>query len=1033
MAFGQVSGIISVFARHRVAANLLMLAMVLVGVWALTKLNTQFLPSFDVNVITVQTVWTGASAADVERSVTIPMEQELRNLDYLKEMDSQSQSGVSLITLEFQQGTNMSDALQEVKEGVSLIRNLPEDAREPQIVKQENFEAIASVVVTGAESLQELRNLIYRLESELLDRGIARVQIVGLPEQMIAIQIPTLHLAELSVPLTTISRKIAQLSRDLPAGTIGRSSVKQQLRSLEQARSVQDFENLTLFSDQTGRLLRLGDIATIDLRPQDDEDIVTYQNQPAVQLNLQRSENSDALESAEILQQWVNDVQPSLPVGVDVHVYYESWKLINERINLLLKNGLGGLILILVLLFLFLNARVAFWVSMGIPVSFLAAIAALYFLGGSINMVSLFAMIMALGIIVDDTIVVGEESLTLYNSGKPILEAVEMGAKKMLAPVLASSLTTICAFFPLLLVGDVIGSILSAIPIVVICVIIASVIECFLVLPGHLYQSFRNLQVVHDSPVRSYIDNRFNHFRDNIFRPFVQRAIEYRYVTLSAALAAFLAVFGLVLGGHVNFTFFPSPDGTQIQAHIEFAAGTPNSIKLDFLNHVEDALKKTNQELSVDDQELVETVVSFKNRGGFDKGKGSQFASVNVELIGPDGRDVTNQEFMDAWRDNITMVPSVRSLIISAPRAGPPGQDVDIQLTGADANVLKSAAMELQGYLKLYDGVSDIEDDFPYGQQQAIFTLTPEGRAAELTIDEVGRQLRAAFTGELVQIFHEPNEEIEVRVLLPDEERYTVSVLDKLPIVTPAGAVVPLDSIVKVSYTRGFDILRHTDTRLSVHVYAKVNSKVTNTNKIISDLKKEALPSIENTFGVKYQLAGRAEEQAETLADMKYGMMLAFFMIYIILSWVFSSYGWPFLVMAAIPLGLIGAIIGHLILGHDLTILSLFGLFGLSGIIINDSIILISTFRALSEQGIPTRQAIVDASCRRLRAVLLTSLTTIAGLTPLMFETSLQAQFLIPMAISITFGLAFGTVLILVVIPAMLSVYEDCWQRADSS
>ncbi len=1025
MAFGQGIGLISLFSRHRVAANLLMVSMIFAGIWALTRLNTQFLPNFDLNVITVNAIWAGASAEDVERSLTVPLEQELRSLDYLKKMESNSQLGRSHISLEFERGMNMANALQQTKERIDLLDDLPSEVDQPEVVLQQNFEPIASIVLSGPENLQELRPLAYQFERELLDKGIAKVDIVGLPEQMIAIQVPTLRLAELNISLGTISKKIAQISQDVPAGTISRQSLSQQLRGSKQGRSVEDFENLPIFSDNLGQLLLLGDIAEIELRSQDDEVTLHYRGKPAVQLDLLRTRSADALDSADILQQWVAKVTPTLPQGVSLTVYYQSWKLIKERINLLLKNGAGGLILILILLFVFLNSRVAFWVAMGIPVSFFAALAVLYFFSGTINMVSLFSMIMALGIIVDDTIVVGEESLSLLNKGKPVLEAVELGAKKMLAPIMASSITTICAFLPLLLIGDVIGAILSDIPKVVICIIIASVIESFLVLPGHLYQSFRNLKVMHNPPVRHYFDTRFKTFRETKFRPFVTKAIEYRVVTVCIAGAALLLVVGLIVGGRVNFTFFPSPDGTQVQAHIEFSAGTSTKSKSEFLSQVEKALWITDAELTEGDDHLVATAVTLENRGGFEKGRSVNYSAVNVELIGPDNRKTTNKQFIEKWRSHIRMNPDIANLIIASPRAGPPGQDIDIQLTGTNPKTLKQASLELQHHLQGYKGVTDVQDDFPFGQQQAIFSLTPEGRTVGLTIEDVGQQLRAAFTGQLAQVFHEPYEEIEVRVLLPDRERFSENTLNRLPIVTPEGSVVPLDSVVNIAFQRGFDSLRHTNTKLAIHVYGEVNAQVTNANSILGLLKTEILPNLANTYDIRYDFAGRAEEQRETLADMKYGMMLALIMIYIVLSWVFSSYTWPFVVMVAIPLGLVGAILGHWILGHDLTILSLFGLFGLSGIVINDSIILISTFKTYCEEGIAPKQAIIDASCRRLRAVLLTSLTTIAGLTPLMFESSLQAQFLIPMAISITFGLAFGTLLILVVVPALLMIYED--------
>jgi multidrug efflux pump subunit AcrB len=1028
----QSSSLINTFLIHPVAANLLMMIMLLSGCWALLHLNTQFLPNFSVNYISVSATWLGASTEDVASSITIPLEQELRNVDYVKEMISTSQIGGTNISLEFPRGTNMNTAIEQVKERVSLVNNLPADIKDLTIVKIENFERIARVLLTGTEDLQELRQLTYDLRRQLLDAGVSKVSIVGLPDQEMAIQVPIHRLAELHRSLNQIAERVAQRSQDLPAGTIGRAMSGQQLRSLDQRRSIQRFEQLVLVSDESGRLLRVGDIAKVVKRNQDDQVLVSYGDKPAVELTLFRTETTDALKAADVLHQWLLHVQPNLPKGIKVYVYDEGWRYIEERIQLLLKNGASGLVLILLLLFLLLHRRIAFWVAMGIPVSFMAALAVLYLIGGSINMISLFALIMTLGIIVDDTIVVGEEALTQMQYGKPIMQAVKNSTTKMLAPIMASSLTTIFSFLPLLLIGDVIGSILKAIPQVVICVIVASMIECFFVLPNHLYHAFKNVTVNNANGWKKIVDARFEHFRETSFRRFVKLSIEFRWVTVSVALGGMILAVGLLMGGRVHFSFFPSPDGSILIANMRFHAGTPSEDIQQFLKVLEKNLWAINQETSDPNNPIVQHVVSFQNQTLQKNSSqhGNQLASLLVEVAPPDNRLVTNKQLIEMWRSSVKEPVGLDSLVITATRAGPSGKDIDVQLTGEQAAILKNAALDLEQQLASYRGVSDIEDNLPYGQQQAIYSLTAEGDALGLTVEEVGKQLRAAFTGQLVQVFNEDNDEVEVRVMLPDDERNDLDTLDRLPIVNSNGDIAPLRSVVRLDFQRGFDVLGHTDGRLTVHVIAEVDSKVTNSNLILHDLQQKILPQLSERYGVETALMGKAEEQQETLTEMGYGVFLALILIYIVLAWVFASYGWPLLVMIAIPLGLIGAIFGHWVLRYDLTILSLFGLFGLSGIVINDSIILLVTYKQLREQQISIQQAIEDASCQRLRAVLLTSITTIAGLMPLLFETSLQAQFLIPMAISITFGLAFSTVLILVVVPALLSIYEGICSRS---
>ena len=460
MAFHHKQDIIGLFAQHKVAANLLMIMMILVGILALSKLNTQFFPSFALDIITVRTEWSGASAEDVENGVTVPMEQELRNLDNLHKISSTSATGVSSITLEYEEGTEMESAVEKVKSAVALVRNLPPDAEDPVITRVTRYEPIARVLVTGQTDLGELRHLAYRMRDELLAKGISKIEIQGLPKEEIGIQIPSAKLQELGLSLDQIAQRIKTQSRDLPAGFVGRADISRQLRSLDQRRSVIGYEQLPLSIDQAGNQIKLGEVATIERRPRHGETTLGFQGQPAVELDLQRAESMDALKSAGILASWLDETRSQLPQGIELKVFDQSWQLIKERITLLLTNGGGGLVLVIAILFLFLHGRVAFWVTMGIPVSFLAALAVLYFTGGTINMISLFGLIMALGIIVDDAIVVGEDALTHYQSGEASLEAAEGGARRMLAPVWSSSLTTIAGFVPLMTVGGVIGNIM---------------------------------------------------------------------------------------------------------------------------------------------------------------------------------------------------------------------------------------------------------------------------------------------------------------------------------------------------------------------------------------------------------------------------------------------------------------------------------------------------------------------------------------------------------------------------------------------
>ncbi len=750
-------------------------------------------------------------------------------------------------------------------------------------------------------------------------------------------------------------------------------------------------------------------------------------------LELRRSENGDSLKSAEILQQWLDETRPELPPNIRVEVFNERWELIKDRIMLLVKNGTGGLLLVLMILYLFLSARVAFWVAVGIPVSFMATLAVLYLLGGSINMISLFALIMALGIIVDDAIVVGEDAQAHYEMGEDPLMASQGGARRMLAPVTASSLTTIAAFMPLMLIGGHMGNILSAIPLVIVCVIVASLIESFFILPGHLRHAFVRS---HNKPVSKFkqrLNNGFDHFRDHLFRPLVRLAIEFRWTTIAAAIGFLIFAVGLFLGGRTGWQFFPAPESTTVYANVRFVAGTSQQTVDAFLDSMEQALIETVESY---DETILSTyyTVHASSTGRGRPITGERNGSIYVELLSSEYRDTTNVEFIRNWRQRLEPPAGVENLNITSRRVGPPERDINIRLTGATPHQLKSAALALSGALADIPGVSAIDDDLPYGREQLIYSLNAAGEALGLSISDIGRQLRAAYDGIVLQRFQQGADEIEVRLQLPQRQQRQLSSLLQLPIKLPDGEFVPLQSVIEWQSNQGFEALRHFNGKLSVDVTADVNADVTSTLEVEQSLQQTTLPQLASLYGIQYSAEGSSASRKETFSDMITGALIALLLMYLVLSWVFSSYGWPILVMLGIPLGITGAVFGHWIMDMNLTLLSLFGFFGLSGIVVNDSIILVIFYQQVREKGLTINQALEEAACQRLRAVLLTSLTTIAGLTPLLFETSRQAQFLIPMAVSIAFGLAFATILILLVIPSMLSIYEqvaDWWQQDD--
>lgn len=1016
--------LIDTFVRHPVAPNLAMLIMVIAGIWAIGQLTRQLLPAFALNFVTVTVVWTGASAEDVEASVTQPLEDELIGLDTLKAIKSVSRDGSSQITLEFPEATDMGSVLDRVKERVAQIRNLPDTAEDPIIESVARSEPVAKMLISGLP-LEQLRPIVRQIERDLRATGLTRLQVTGLPREEISIDVAGARLNELNYSLQEVAANIRAASTDVPAGTVGSADFGRQLRGMDKQRSVDGFRNLVLSSNMSGQTLRLGDIASVLRTDRPEQTRIYFNGQPAAEIEIRRSDKDDAIDAANKLYAWAERAKPGLPASLEITFFDEEWRLVDERIGLMISNALSGLALVLLALFVFLNGRVAIWVAIGIPVSVLGSLMALYLLGGSINMIALFAMIMTFGIIVDDAIIVSEEAVTLYQEGAGPLRASRDAATRMFAPVMAASLTTIAAFMPLLTLEGVTGSILFAIPLIVICVVIASLIECFIVLPGHLRHAFQGMAETRPDPMRRKFDAAFNAFREGPFRRSMEWAVGNRSTTISIAFAAFILSIGLLAGGRIGFTFFPQPDGTTIAGNVRFVAGSPEIRVAEFLDAAERAALQAEQDSG-------EKLINFfvRKTGKFERQTiGSNVGHLLVELVSPDERETTNAEFIRAWEARVELVPGVEEFLVASSTVGPGGADIEVSFIGAAPDILKAAAMDLRSALASFRGISSISDDTTYGKEQLIFELTPTGKAIGLTSQMLGSQLRAAFDGELVQIFQDEGDEIEVKVRISEAERSSLRGLDALPVTTPTGDTTTLTNVATLNYRSGFDSLLHTAGLLAVTVTANVDRRQNNSNAVRAQLAANVLPEIAQRYDVQWSYGGEASNQSEGLSGIGLALPLSLLLIYIILAWVFGSYVWPLVVLAVIPFGIVGALFGHWIMGFNLTMLSIFGMFGMAGIVINDSIILVTVFKELRAREVPVIEAAVQAAVRRFRAVLLTSLTTVLGIMPLLFETALQAQFLKPMIISLGFGLMFGTFLVLFLLPAFLVSIENLKAR----
>ncbi|WP_281926462.1 efflux RND transporter permease subunit [Roseibium album] len=1098
-------GFLELIVRHANAANLIMAVMVLFGAYGLAKLNTQFFPTVITDRISVSISWPGASAEDVAANILEVIEPELRFIDGLDEIVSYGREGAASVQMEFIEGTNMQQALSDVEQAVSGVTTLPLDAETPVVSASTFTDGVATIALRGPFSEQALKVFARQIRDDLLARGIDKVELYGYRSPEYLVEIPERELRRLDLTIADIAGRIAGNTIDLPAGNLD-GAVERQIRALSEDRSPEAVGRIEVKSFASGEKTRVEDIGTVVRDFDSSENQGFSKGTRAIELQILRTEKTDTLKAAQIVDDYLDDISRQLPQTLEILKYDVRADAVKGRISLLVENGLTGLVLVVAILFLFLNARIALWVAAGIPVAMMATLGIMWLMGESINMISMFALIMMLGVIVDDAIVVGEHTATRQSMGDGPDDAAVNGATTMLAPIFAASLTTIAAFLPILLVSDVLGQIMGTLPVVVVAVVIASLIECFLVLPGHLSHALGSrpgwswwrvvivagvpafflsalvaqpdisvppyLDIV-DDPLRSLrdtagvfvfemivvsvcfllslalesllmalrrskqrqedpdrpswfrrgFDTGFNWVRDYPFRAFVAVAVHWRYATLAVAIAAMVLAVGLVRGGRVGFTFFPSPEAENLTASIFFHAGIPETEAIAGIGRIEEALKDAEAGLTRDNGEtLVQATYATLGRAG--NNRGDNVANITVQLSRSEDRTVRTPDIVRAWREAIPSIPGTSRIAVAERRGGPPGRDLDIRLTGASLQDLKAAAEELQEELSAFPGTSAVEDDLPFGKPELLVELTPRGHALGFTVESAARQIRNAFEGNIARRFAEGDEEVAVRVKQVFGADGTAA-LRQLSVRTPAGEFVPLTEVVNLTDAQGFSVILRRDGGTVVSVVADVDSTITSNNQIIAELSAEFLPALTQKYGLEYSFAGRAEEQSNAFSDLLTGVMMAVAGIYIILAAIFGSYSRPIVVMSIIPFGIVGAIVGHYLMGFNLTILSMIGLLGLAGILVNNSIILVARFEERLSLGEAIDTAAIGSSCDRLRAVLLTSMTTIGGLLPLMFETSLQAQFLLPMAITIVFGLATATALVLVLVPALVMIGDD--------
>lgn len=1005
------------FARHRVAANLLMGFMLLVGYMGLSNLNTQIFPDVTPGAASVSVIWDGAGAEAVLDRVTAPLEREILELNDIDSVTSDTRNGVTSLSISFNAGTGLSQAMNELRTAVDSV-GLPAGAERPRVTEFAFAEPVMFVLFSYDGAVEDLRPLLDDVKTELERRGIPEIALQGLDAPSIDIEITPAALAENNWTISGLAERIRNINDRYTAGQIGEGENRRTLVIGERY-----LRGLELAQLPMGENRLLGDVAQIMDQAEAPPRQLVFEGRNAVMVEMSRATGMDSSETAQIYRDWHDEVVPTLPAGVEVYIFSDASEFVRDNIELLVSNGLYGLLLVLATLFLFLNLRVAFWTAMGIPVALFGTMALLYFTGGSLNFFSMFAMLMALGIIVDNAIVVGEETQSMVERNVARDSAASLAVSRMYAPIIASSLTTMAAFSPLLVVPGVFGELLRPIPLVIIFVLIAALIECFLILPGHLHKSFGRSRGRPPAGLRLRINRVVDRLRDHYYRRLMTAALRLRLITVALAVGMFTIAIGLVAGGQVPFSVDLEIEAEEVFAEVEFIEGTAAEDITAFVQEARAGLLAADAEFVERYEHPGDSLIrDFYYEYDLDAGT----AFFMARLPSPDDRPFSNADFLTAWDAQLTVPQSVERLSIDSESGGGAGaSQLNIRLVGDDADALRSGTTELtQAIAQAHPDLRNIEDTLPATNRQLRLDLTPRARDLGLSEAQLAAQLATAVDGTTVQSFNQYGVDVDIRVRLAEAARNELDLISWMPVQLPNGNSAPLSDLARFTAQEEPSAIVRRDGRQAITITADPVSEDVDTRAIQTEIERNLMPGILAVHGLEAAYE-TGQDAAELLDNLVLAAWAALAMIYIILAFMFQSYTWPLAVMSAIPLAMTGAVFGHWALGLDLNFLSIFGLFGLAGIVINGSIILISRYRELLEEGTDRRLAIIEASCQRFRPVVLTTLTTVMGLVPILLETSVQAQLIRSMATSLAFGLGYGAVLVLLVIPAVLSYVQS--------
>ena len=1056
-----MKGSVDWFARNRVAANLLMALILVAGVVTvggipLSKIHSnlpavpamirqEVFPEFSLDLITITVPYLGAAPEEVEEAVSIRIEEEIQDLDGVKQITSSASEGIGVVSVELQTGVDVREVLDDIKARVDAIDTFPGETEKPIIRELTNRRQVIDVAIYGDADEASLRNVGEQVRDELAAlSGITLVELTSVRPYEISVEVSEAALRRYGLTFDAVAQAIRRSSLDLPGGSVKTAAGEILLRTKGQAYRGHEFENLVLLTRPDGTHLRLGELARVVDGFEETDQFSRFDGKPTASVQVFRTGDQDALGIAAAVQQYIREAQPRMPEGITLTTWNDASRILKGRRDLLLRNGATGLLLVTLTLALFLRFRLAFWVALGMGMSFLGAIMVMPLLSVSINLISLFAFILVLGIVVDDAIIVGENIYThQHRHGDGLRGSIE-GAQEISLPVMFAVLTTVAAFTPLLYVPGSMGKIMRTIPLIVIPCLLWSLVESLWILPAHLsHHRKREDQEPDGWHLWHRTQSRFaaglRRFAANVYDPLLGLGLRWRYVTVAFGIAMLLLTVGIVRGGIVRFFFFPKVESDFVSASLQLPQGSPPEATSAAVRQLEQSAEQLRREMleRTGGQDLLKHVFSAigeqpysraqrQNAGGAQpRQTASHLGEVTIELLPAEERAVGSGELASRWRELTGQIPDALELNFTSSLFSP-GDDINVQLTGPDIDELRSVADELKRQLGTYAGVYDIGDSFVAGNRELDLGIKPAAEVLGLTLSDLARQVRQAFYGEEAQRIQRGRDDVRVMVRYPQRERRSLGDLENMRIRTPDGSEVPFSEVATVTSGRGFATIKRVDRRRAINVTADVDPARATTGDVIADLQAGVLPKILLEHpGLQHTFEGQQAEQRDTMSGLARGFSLALVMIYALLAVPLRSYVQPLIIMIAIPFGLVGAIAGHMILGLDLTILSMFGLVALTGVVINDGLVMVDFINRHRRPGEEPHHAARRAGVARFRPILLTSLTTFVGLAPLMMERSMQARFLIPMAVSLAFGVLFATFITLMLVPAGYMILED--------